>query len=175
LRAKLNGSEFAGVFGPDSILAMWDTSAGQLQIQGDQRGGRRPNLVRVTMRCIALPKPGNYAIRNLFSPVSAEAFVQPTSWQRIWPLRGERYRAFLSDSMPPGSLMLDTIDSANGVIKGRFTVSLRSMNRTPAETLHVRGTFFGRLDLQQHFPRPKGKRAPGFHTDCERIRDAVSM
>jgi len=176
LRANLNGSEFAGIFGRDSILAMWDTSAGQMQIEGDKRSrGRRPEIVRFTMRCGVLPRPGTYAIRNPFSPVSAEAFAEPTRWQRIWPLHGEKYRAFLSESMPPGRLVLDAVDSANALIKGHFNVSLRSVNRTPAETLHVRGTFLGRLDLQQHFPRPRRRWAPLFQTDCERIRDAVSM
>jgi len=175
LTAKLNGSEFAGIFGRDSIIAVWDSSMGQLQIEGDQRHGHPPDIVRVTMRCRALPRPGAYAIRSPFSPVSAEAFVPATRWQRIWPLHGGKHRAFLSDSMPDGNLVLDTVDSANGVIKGRFNVSLRSFNRAPAETLAVQGSFFGRLDLRQPFPRPRGRWAPMFQTDCERIRNAVSM
>jgi hypothetical protein len=175
LRAKLNGNEFAGVFGRDSIIAMWDSSAGQVQIEGDQRGGRRPDMVRVTMRCLALPKAGSYEIRNSRSPVSAEAFLKPSGWQLLWPLRGKRMYVFISDAMPPGKLLLDSVDSANAVITGRFSVSLRSIDRTPAETLHVRGNFFGRLDLRQHFPRPRAQWAPGIRTDCERIRNAVSM
>jgi hypothetical protein len=175
LRAKVNGSQFAGLFARDSVIAVWDTSVRQMQIEGDQRHGHPPDLVRVTMRCVGLPKPGNYAIRTPFSPVSAEAFVPPTRWQRIWPYRGIEYRAFLSDSMPPGSLVLDEVDSANRIIKGHFSVSLRSVNRTPAETLNVRGTFFGRLDFGPPFHRPRARWAPPFQTDCERIRDAVSM
>jgi hypothetical protein len=175
LRAKVNGSQFAGHFARDSVIAIWDSSVRQMQIEGDQRHGHPPDLVRVTMRCVGLPKPGNYAIGNPFSPVSAEAFVPPTRWQRIWPYRGISYRAFLSDSMPPGSLVLDEVDSANRIIKGHFKVSLRTVNRTPAETLNVRGTFFGRLDFGPPFPRPKARWAPPFQTDCERIRDAVSM
>lgn len=176
LNAKLNGAEFTGIFGRDSVIAVWDTAAGQMQISG-----RRaplllsPSIVRLTMRCGALPRPGTYAIRNPPSPVSAEAFVAPTRWQSIWPLRGDRHRAFLSASMPAGSLVLDTVDSANGVIKGHFHVSLRSFDRTPAETLNVRGNFFGRLDLRQPFYRSKVRWAPGFRTDCETIRNAVSM
>lgn len=175
LRAKVNGSQFAGPFAPDSVIAIWDSSVRQLQIEGDRRHGYPPDLVRVTMRCLGLPKPGTYAIRNLFSPVSAEAFIPPTRWQSIWPYRGIMYRAFLSDSMPPGTLVLDEVDSAKRIVKGRFSVSLRSFNRTPAETLNVRGTFFGRLDFGPPTSRPKGRWAPPFQTDCERIRDAVSM
>jgi hypothetical protein len=173
LRAEVNGRAFTGVFGPNSIIAVWDTTVGQMQIQGDKRvRGRGTELVRVTMRCGAVPKRGNYAIRNPFSPVSSEAFIAPTGWQRIWPLRGSSNRPFLSDSMPPGTLVLERVDS---VIQGRFDVTLRSFNRTPAETLHVRGTFFGRLDVQPRYPRPRAHWAPEFHTDCERIRDAVPM
>ena len=172
LRAEMNSRSFAGVFGPDSIIAIWDTSSGQMQIEGDKRvRGRFPDVVRVTMRCSGVPKPGNYAIRNPFTPVSADAFIAPTGWQRIWPLRGVRNRAFLSDSMPAGNLILERVDS---LIKGRFEVSLRSFNRTPAETLHVRGTFFGRLSIH-NAPRPHAHWAPTFQTDCERIRNAVSM
>jgi hypothetical protein len=175
LRADLNGSEFAGIFGRDSVLAVWSQSPGQLQIQGDKRGWSRTEQVRVTMRCIALPQPGTYAIGNPFSPVSAEAFIAPTLRQRIWPLHGAKFRAFLSDSMPPGSLVLETVDSANRVIKGRFSAALRSVNRTPAETLSVHAAFFGRLDLLPLFPGPKVSRPARFQNDCERIRNAVPM
>jgi len=175
LRAKVNGSHFAGSFAPDSVIAIWDSSVRQMQIEGDQRQGQPPDLVRVTMRCIGLPRPGNYAIRNLFSPVSAEAFVPPTRWQRMWPYRGIRLRAFLSDSMPAGVLALDEVDSANRIIKGHLNVSLRTFNRTPAETLNVRGSFFGRLDVGRPSPGARGRWAPPFQADCERIRNAVSM
>ena len=176
LRATLNGREFAGIFGRDSVLAIWDTTAGQLQIEGDKRGGHhRSEVVRLIMRCTALPRAGTYAIGNPSSPVSAYADLAPTLWQRIWPLSGARYRPFVSDSMPRGTLVLDVVDSANGIIKGHFNAALRSFNRTPAETLFVRGAFFGRVDLRQHFLRPKAKWAPGIQTDCERIRDAVAM
>ena len=175
LRAKLNANDFVGVFGRDSIIAIWDTASGQMQIEGDKRGGHRPVIVRFLMRCTALAKPGNYEVRSPFTPVSAEAFLQPTTWQRIWPLRGDRTRSFLSDSMPPGSLILDTVDSTNRVLKGRFSASLRSVNKTPAETLHVRGTFLGRFDVQPTYPRPAARWSPMFDRDCERIRNAVSM
>lgn len=172
LNARLNNSEFSGLFGRDSIIAIWDSSSGHLQIEGHKRvRGRFPDIVRVTMRCGARPKPGNYAIRNPFTPVSAYAYIASTGWQRIWPLRGQRNRPFLSDSMPLGSLILERVDS---VVKGRFEVSLRSFNRAPAETLNVRGTFFGRL-LVNNSPRSPVRWAPGYQTDCERIRNAVSM
>jgi hypothetical protein len=78
--------------------------------------------------------------------------------------------------MPPGTLILDAIDSTNRVLKGRFTVSLRSVNRTPAETLAVRGTFLGRFDVvQPRLPNRNLKWDPRYDRDCERIRDAVSM
>jgi hypothetical protein len=173
LRAAVNGSTFTGDFGPNSIIAVWDTSVGQIQIEGDRRErGRRTEVVRVTMRCGAIPKPGIYAIRNPFSPVSSDAFIAPTGWGRIWPLRGTGNRAFLSDSMPPGTIVLERIDS---IIKGRFDVSLRSFNRAPAETLHVRATFFGRLAIHPYSPRPRGHWGPRFQTDCERIRNADLM
>ena len=175
VRAKLNGSDFVGVFGPDSVIAIWDTIPDQMQIEGDKPiRGRKP-LVRVLMRCSALPKPGIYAIKNPFSPVSVEAFLQPTAWQLIWPLRGGRSRAFLSDSMPTGTLTLESVDPVNGIIKGRFAVSLRSFNRSPAETLDVRGTFFGRLQIEPRFPRPSMRWSPLFERDCERIRNAISI
>jgi hypothetical protein len=175
LRAELNGNEFTGSFSRDSIIAIWDSSVGQAQIEGEHHAGRAMDELRVTMRCLTLPKSGSYEIRNSRSPVSAEAFLYPRGWQLIWPLRGTRGHAFISDAMSAGRLDLDTVDSANGVIKGRFSVSLRSIDRTPAETVHVRGTFFGRLHLLQHFPGPRPRWAPDIQTDCERIRDAVSM
>lgn len=176
LKATLNAKDFVGAFGRDSIIAIWNTNFGQMQIEGVKRGGRPPEVVRVTMRCKALPKPGNYEIRSPFTPVSAEAFIQPTSWQRIWPLRGAKFRSFLSDSMPPGSLILDTVDSTSRIVKGRFSVSLRSVNKTPAETLDVRGTFLGRIAVvQSTLPSRSLTWSPRFDRDCERIRNAVSM
>jgi hypothetical protein len=173
MRAEVNGKPFTGGFGPNSTIAVWDTSLRQLQIQGDKHDpGRRTESVRVTMRCKALPEPGTYAIRNPFSPVSSDAFIAPAGWARIWPLRGKSVRPFLSDSMPPGKLILERVDS---IIRGRFEVSLRSFNRVPAETLHVRGTFFGRLAIYPYSPRPRQHWAPNYQTDCERIRNAVSM
>jgi len=170
---QVNGKTFTGDFGPNSIMAIWDTSTGQLQIEGDRRErGRRTELVRVNMRCRAMPKPGTYAIRNPFTPVSSEAYIAPTGWARVWPLRGTANRPFLSDSMPPGTLVLERVDS---MIKGRFEVSLKTVNRTPRDTLHVRATFFGRLAVHPDYPRPRVHWAPLFHTDCERIRNAVSM
>lgn len=171
LNATLNGATFTGISGPGSIIARWDTAAGQMQIEGDKRSARRwPEIVRLKVKCGALPRPGIYAIGGSLSPVSAEAFLAPTRWQRIWPLRGNRRRAFIStDSMPPGSLVLVAVDSANALIEGYFTVSLISFDRTPAETLHVRGNFFGRLDLRQPFPGPRVQWAPGFRTDCDAI------
>jgi len=173
LRGEVNGKTFAGVFGRNSVIAIWDSSVGQLQIQGDRRErSRRTESVRVTMRCGSVPKPGTYAIGNPFSPVSSEAFIAPTGWERIWPLRGTANRPFLSDSMPPGTLVLERVDS---IIKGRFEVSLRTFNRTPADTLHVRATFFGRLAIYPDYPRPRLHWSPLYRTDCERIRNAVSM
>ena len=173
MRAEVNGNTFTGGFGPNSTIAVWDTSVRQLQIQGDKHEpGHRTESVRVTMRCGGLPQPGTYAIRNPFSPVSSDAFIAPTGWARVWPIRGKAIRPFLSDSMPPGKLVLERVDS---IIRGHFEVSLRSFNRVPAETLRVRGTFFGRLAVQPDFPRPREHWAPNYQTDCERIRNAVSM
>lgn len=176
LRANLNGSEFVGAFSRDSIIAIYNPNAGQIQIEGDKQvGGRRP-LVRVQMRCATFPKAGIYPIRGgLLSPVYVEAFLEPTWWERAWPLHGRRIRSFLSDSMPPGKLELDTIDTVGGVIRGRFAVALRSFNRVPAETLNVRGAFFGRLNVEHRFGAPPVLWAPMFDRDCERIRDAVAM
>lgn len=75
----MNAQDFVGVFGPGSIIAIWSTDIGQMQIEGDKRGGGRPVIVRFDMRCSALPKPGNYEVRNMLTPVSAQAFLQPTS------------------------------------------------------------------------------------------------
>jgi hypothetical protein len=173
LTGQVNGKTFTGDFGPNSIIAVWDTSVGQLQIEGDRRErGRRTELVRVNMRCAAMPKPGTYAVRSPFTPVSSDAYIAPTGWGRVWPLRGTANRPFLSDSMPPGTLVLERVDS---IIKGRFEVSLRTVNRTPADTLHVRATFFGRLAVHPDYPRPRERWGALFQTDCERIRNAVSM
>jgi hypothetical protein len=174
MRATLDGSDFVGVFGPDSVIAVWDSVPGQLQIEGDKPVRGRQPRVRITMRCTALPKPGSYAIKNPFSPVSAEAFLLPGFWQRAWPLKRTGVRAFISDSMPTGSLTLEAVDSTRGVIKGHFVVVLRSFNRTPAETLRVRGTFFGRLLIDPRFPGPWARWAPNYDRDCDRIRNVVS-
>src|SRR5712675_2141266 len=78
LRASLNGSEFVGAFGRDSIIAIYNSNAGQIQIAGDRQvRGRKPS-VRVYMRCASFPKPGTYPIRGLRSPVFVEAFLVPT-------------------------------------------------------------------------------------------------
>jgi hypothetical protein len=77
--------------------------------------------------------------------------------------------------MPPGKLELDTIDTVGGVIRGRFAVALRSYNRVPAETLNVRGAFFGRLSVERRFHDPPVLWAPMFDRDCERILNAVAM
>jgi hypothetical protein len=172
MRASLNGRDFIGMFARDSIVAMWHGSVGQLQIHGAERNS---GTVRLILRCGALPKAGIYAIGAISSPASAHAVMKPTLWQRIWPLRGTRSRAFLSDSSAPGTLVLDTVDSAKAIVKGHFKMVLRSVDRTPAETLSVDGTFFGRLYIGQPFPERKMRWAPGMRTDCERIRDAVSM
>ena len=176
LRANLNGSDFVGAFGRDSIIAIYNPNGGQIQIEGDKQiGGRRP-LVRVLMRCATFPKAGIYPVKGgLRSPVYVEAVLDPTGWERAWPLHGRGMHFFLSDSMPPGKLELDTIDTVGGVIRGRFTVALRSFNRVPAETLNVRGAFFGRLSVEHRFDEPPVLWAPMLDRDCERIRDAVAM
>ena len=176
LRALLNGREFSGIFGRDSALAIWNSYVGQLQIAGDERF-HRPwyARVRLTMRCGALPKPGTYAIGDLRSPVSAEAVVPPTRWERIWPLHGARYHPFRSGSASRGTLVLDTVDSAKAIVRGRFNVSLRSFEGAPAETLSVRAAFFGRLLLPRNYTGRRAQWAPEMRTDCERIRDAVAM
>ena len=177
LRALLNGREFSGIFGRDSTtLAIWDSYAGQLQIQGNDRS-HRPwyERVELTMRCGAIPKPGTYAIGDLRSPVSATAVVPPTRWERMWPLHGARYHPFRSDSTAQGTLVLDTVDSAKAIVKGRFNVSLRNLNGAQAETLSVRAAFFGRLHLIHDFAGRRARWAPQMRTDCERIRDAVAM
>jgi hypothetical protein len=176
LRANLNGSEFIGAFGRDSIIAVYTPNAGQIQIEGDKQVRGRKPLVRVLMRCTTFPKAGIYPIKGgLLSPVYVEAFLEPTGWERAWPLHGRRIRAFLSDSMPPGKLELDTIDTVGGVMRGRFAVALRSSNRVPAETLNVRGAFFGRLSVERRFHDPPVLWAPMFDRDCERILNAVAM
>jgi hypothetical protein len=108
------------------------------------------------------------------SPVHIQAFLGPTWWERAWPLHRSTVRAFLSDSMPSGKLELDAIDTVAGVIRGRFAAALRTFNRVPAETLNVRGAFFGRLIVDRRFVNPFGW-APIFDLDCDRIRDAVAM
>ena len=175
VRATLNGSELVGAFSSDSIIAIYSPNAGQIQIADDKQvRGRKPS-VRVYMRCASFPKPGTYPIRGLRSPVFVEAFLVPTWWERAWPLHGRVIRSFLSDSMPPGKLELDTIDTLGGVIRGRFAAALRSFNRVPAETLNVRGAFFGRLSVEHRFDEPPVLWAPMLDRDCARILDAVAM
>jgi hypothetical protein len=175
LRANLNANEFVGVFDRDSVIAVYDENAGQLQIEGDQQvGGRRP-LVRLLMRCTAFPKAGTYPIKGMRSPVHVQGFLEPTAMQRAWPLHRRVDRAFLSDSMPWGKLELDTIDTVAAVIKGRFSVGLRSFNRSPAETLIVHGAFFGRLGTNHTLGEPPIRWSPMFDRDCESIRNSVLM
>jgi len=175
LRANLNGSDFAGTFGTDSVIAVYDANAGQLQIEGDKNvGGQRP-LVRLLMRCTGFPKAGSYPIKGMRSPVHAESYLEPTALERAWPLHRRVDHAFLSDSLPWGKLELDTIDTVGAVIKGRFAVSLRSFNRSPAETLIVHGTFFGRLRTNRIPGEPPIRWTPLFDRDCESIRNAVLM
>jgi hypothetical protein len=176
LAAKLNGESFVGSFGPDSTIALYSPNVGQIQIEGDKRvSGQRPLVVRLQMRCTEFPKTGGYPIGSLFSPVAAEAFLNPSTWDRIWPLRRRYRRSFISDSMPPGRLELESIDTVAGVIKGRFAVQLRSFNRAPAETLNVRGAFFGRLRVQRMLGERVPRWAPEFDRDCERVRHAISI
>ena len=55
VRAKLNGSDFVGVFGPDSVIAIWDTIPGQMQIEGDKPiRGRKPRRLTVIVPLIVL-------------------------------------------------------------------------------------------------------------------------
>ena len=175
LRASLNGSDFTGSFGTDSLIAVYDANAGQLQIEGDEQvGGRRP-LVRLIMRCTAFPRVGTYPIKGMRSPVHAESYLDPTEFERAWPVHGHKDRVFLSDSMPWGKLELDTIDTVAAVIKGRFSVGLRGFNRSPAETLIVHGAFFGRLRTNHILGEPRIRWTPLFDRDCESIRNAVLM
>ncbi len=173
-RAHLNGSEFAGSFSSDSVIAIYSSNSGQMQIEGNRRRPGNPRIVRVFLRCTGFPKAGTYAIKSSLSPVSAEAFLGPSAWDRAWPIRGREIRGFISDSMPPGNLILETSDSLNGVVRGRLAVSLRSYNRVPAETLHVKAAFFGRVSMPE-FPWRDLRWSPMFDRDCERIRNAVSM
>jgi hypothetical protein len=175
LRGDLNGNEFVGAFGTDSVIAVYDANAGQLEIEGDKKiGGQRPS-VRLVMRCTTFPKAGTYAIKGMRSPVHAESYLEPTALERAWPLYRRVDHAFLSDSMPWGKLELDTIDTVTAVIKGRFSVGLRSFNRSPAETLIVRGAFFGRLGTNHILREPPIRWTPLFDRDCESIRNAVLM
>jgi hypothetical protein len=174
LRANMNGTEFVGAFARDSIIAVYDAISGQLQIEGDRQvGGRRP-LVRLVMLCTDFPKAATYPIKGMRSPVHVESYLEPTFWERLWPLYGRRDRVFISNSLPSGQLQLDTIDTVARVIRGRFEVALRSLNRARAETLLVRGAFFGRLSVD-HRPGGPVRWTPLFDRDCERIRNAVSM
>jgi len=175
LRASLNGSDFVGGFTRDSIIAIYSPSQGQVEIIGEKQvRGRKPS-VRVFMRCAIFPKAGTYPIRGMRTPVFVEAFLEPSAWERAWPLHRREIHSFLSDSMPPGRLELDTIDTVSGVIKGRFAAALRSANRVPAETLNVQGAFFGRIHMERRFGDRGVGWSPLFDLDCERIRDAVAM
>jgi hypothetical protein len=175
LRADLNGNEFVGAFGTDSVIAVYDANAGQLQISGEKQvSGSRPSF-HLFMRCAVFPKAGTYPIKGMRSPVHVQGFLEPTALQRAWPLHGRVDRAFLSDSMPWGKLELDTIDTIAAVIKGRFSVGLRSFNRSPAETLIVHGAFFGRMSMNHTLGQPPIRWTPLFDRDCESIRNAVLM
>lgn len=75
--------------------------------------------------------------------------------------------------MPHGVLYLDEIDSTSGLIRGRFAVMLRSVNRTPAETLSVNAAFSGRLDMMREWPVDRTPWASWIDRDCERIRGPI--
>jgi hypothetical protein len=175
LRARLNGSDFVGGFTRDSIIAIYSPGQGQVEIIGEKQvRGRKPS-VRVFMRCAIFPKAGTYPIGGMRTPVYMEAFLEPSAWERAWPLQRREIHSFLSDSMPSGSLELDTIDTVGGVIKGRFAAALRSVNRLPAETLKVHGAFFGRIHMERRFGDRGLGGSPLFDLDCERIRNALGI
>jgi hypothetical protein len=186
--ALLGAAPVVGAWGPDSVVAVYSARSGTLQIDGARLGGGAAGplpLVRVMMSCAAAPRPGVYRVAGTQTPVHVAAYLRPrgllavwphlrVAWPRlgvVWP-RSDAGRALLSDSTPPGVLALDTLDLTGGRIYGRFRAAVRSYNRTPAESLAVAGTFWGRVRTLDDGAWPGGQPrwAPGFDRDCAAAR-----
>jgi hypothetical protein len=167
LTASLGGHSFSGTFGPDSTVAIYDADVGQLQIEGNRRVGGWSEVVRLVMVCESIPDPGAYRVSApFFTPVSAG--VYRTRIRRWLPRRwATAIHFFLSDSMPPGILQLDTLDLKSGAISGTFRVGVRTVNRTPVDTLFVTGAFTGRVRTST-MPRTRPIRfSPQMGRDCK--------
>lgn len=144
LTASLNGRPFRGAFGPDSTVAIYSAAAGQLQIEGKRRVGEWTEVVGLVMICENTPGPGVYRVSAPSTPVSARVYrIRIRRWlPRPWRFTGHFY---ISDSMPPGTLNVDTLDFSSGAISGRFSVGVRTYNKKPADSLFVTGAFAGRV------------------------------
>ena len=167
LTASLGTESFVGTFGHDSTVAVYDPEVGQLQIEGNRRTKGRSDLVRLVMICEASPEPGTYRVAApFFTPVSAGVFrIRIRRWlPRRW---ARTFQFFISDSMPPGVLELDTLDLQSGAISGRFRVGVRTVNEKHADSLFVSGAFRGRVRTSGlHRKRPI-QFSPQMGRDCD--------
>jgi hypothetical protein len=166
LTASLGTESFAGSFGPDSTVAIYDPEMGQLQIEGDRRTGSSNDVVRIVMICDAALEPGTYRIAApFFTPVSAG--VYRTRIRRWLPRRWARtFQFFITDSVPSGILELDTLDLKSGAISGRFRVGVRTVNEQPANSLFIAGGFTGRVRTSSIARTRPTKFSPQMGRDC---------
>jgi len=170
LTASLSGKPFSGGFGPDSTVAAYNQDVGQLQIEGGRRIGEWSEVVRLVMICDSIPERGSYPIASQLSPVSAG--VYKTRLRRWLPRSGRTTtHFFISDSMPQGVLNLDSLDLAAGIIRGRFSVGVRTFNQKPADTLFVTGAFSGRVRTTRRMASTRPIRwTPLQGRDCKGVK-----
>ena len=170
--AVIGSRPFVGRFGPDSVIAVYSPTGGQLQIAG-AADGHWP-AVRLVLRCAHRPVAGAYAVGTFQSPVHATVALGPAPWYRrlTRALRGipahhhEQDRFFVSDSGLPGRLELEILDWDAAVVRGRFAVTLRSLSRE-LETITTHGRFAGRLHVAPTALEPGSQRwGSGFDLNC---------
>jgi hypothetical protein len=172
LTASLDAESFTGTFGPDSTVAVFNPDFGQLQIEGNRRGRSWWEVVRVTMVCQRTPNQGAYRISTpFFTPVSAE--VHRTNIRRWLPRQWRTTNhSFISDSITPGILRLDTLDLKSGAISGSFLVRVRTIDQKPVDSLFVTGVFTGRVRPSSFRSTRPVRFSPEMGRDCESAKSS---
>jgi hypothetical protein len=164
LNAMLDGRKFRGHFGRDSVIAIFDEETGHLQIEGRRGPPLFPESVRLEMNCMSAPTTGTYRIAASFrTPVSAGIYRVGRKW---FPRRDLSFKFFISDSIAPGTLHLDTLDFTSARISGRFETWVRTINEARADSVFMSGNFSGRLDVHHFRGQIRPKFAPAWNRDC---------
>lgn len=168
VNAVLDGRKFRGEFGRDSVIAIFDEETGHLQIEGRRGPPLFPESVRLEMDCKGGPTKGTYQIAAPFrTPVTAGLYRVGRKW---FPRRDMTFKFFISDSMPPGTLRLDTVDLASSRISGRFETWVRMVNELRADSLFMSGNFSGRIHARDSRSKTPPRFSPGWNRDCETVK-----